>query len=84
MVITLGLELFLKNEPVLLSSKKKFDNVGPFNITRGGLEIYFSMETAGSEYYMDESIYTVSALQVIIETAPDINGNVEQMFNNVP
>jgi hypothetical protein len=84
MIITLGLELFLKNEPVLLSSKKKFDNVGPFNITRGGLEIYISMETPGSQYYMDESIYTVSALQVIIETALDSNGNVEQVFNNVP
>jgi hypothetical protein len=40
MVISLGLELFLKNDPILINSKKKFDTIGPYNVTTNGLEIF--------------------------------------------
>jgi hypothetical protein len=83
MTITLGLELFLKTEPMLINSKKKFDSVGPFNISKEGIDIYISMEYANFTYYMDETVYTVKAIQTVIQNIIEADGNVTQDLHEV-
>jgi hypothetical protein len=83
MTITLGLELFLKTEPILINSKRKFQDIGPYNFSKDGIAVYISMLYSNWTSYMDETIYTVKAKQTIVENVIGTNGSVTQDLQEI-
>jgi hypothetical protein len=78
--IYLALDLFVKGDPVILASKVMDDQFGPYPFDKNGLELYISLEYFNFSYYMDESIYRVSAYQTEITNIRNDNGTISQIL----
>ena len=82
MVFILGLEIFLKNEPIVLNSYIQNDNFGPYNFSNetNDIEFFVGLEYANFSYYYDESIYTISAEESKVEYVTNLNGTISQIL----
>ena len=75
-VIYLGLEIFLKDEPLVINSVKEAKSDYYINFNHSGLEIFLSLEYPNFTYYMDKRIYKVSAYLTEINYIGEINEQV--------
>ena len=57
-----GSELFLKNEPFVVSSDKDFDKVGPFNIKVDSFYFYIAVQDIDYFFFSDPTIFELSAI----------------------
>ncbi len=68
MIFYIGLEIFLKREPIVLNSKIQNTDFGPYNLTfKSEIQFFIGLEYSNFTYYIDNSIYTVSAEESTVE-----------------
>ena len=82
MVFILGLEIFFKNEPIVLNGIIQNDNFGPYNFSNNTNQIQFfvGIQDANWNYFYDESIYTVEAIESKTEYVTNTNGTISQNY----
>jgi len=70
-------ELFSNDDPKVFDSKNINKNPKNFSISKNGIQLFLSLEYSNSTYYIDETIYTVSAIFSLINFKHE-NGSLKQ------
>lgn len=69
MTFVLGIEIFIKSEPLVVNSQVINTEFGPYNLTKISTDIQFfiGLEYPNFTYYKDHSVFTISAEESIVE-----------------
>jgi hypothetical protein len=80
----LSLDFLAKGDPIVLNSKSMNDNFGPYPYDKSNIELFIALEYSNFSFYMDESIYRVSAYQTLIQNVNNENGTISQNVEEIP
>jgi hypothetical protein len=83
-VIYFGLEIVIKQQPIVVVSRENYQEIPALNVSAQGFGFYVSLEFSNYSLYIDDTIYTLHGERYSIKNVKDESGNYNRVDEVIP
>lgn len=81
-IIYFGWDLVNKNDPIVLTTSRLYDDFGPLNMSNKGFNFIFAMESQDHNYFNDPSIFSVNATYLTKKNIL-VDNNITKFYESI-